>query len=405
MSGATTTQRAWASIDLGALTHNWNVARETCPNQSFLPVIKSNGYGHGIESIAGQLMKDTRGLEGVAVAAMSEAQRLRDCGVTKPIILLPGFINQVELSDCMRLDIEPVVHSKFQVDMLLDPQSGVGYTSFKRFWLKANTGMNRLGMSSKQWQDCYEALRSSFPKTEVVAMSHLACADDVTSSCTPSQVQQFDAVTSTAMAAAAAVSEAAGEDSPTPLRRSLSASGGILAWPSAHCDIVRPGIMLYGSSPFAARSAEQCGLRPVMTLHSRVIAINHVQPGDSVGYGDAFFVADKPMRIGVVSIGYGDGYPRRAPSGTPLLVASSSSPSSSPSEAGTRRMLRMQLAGRVSMDMITIDLTGTEGEVEVGAEVVLWGQGLPAEDIAALCGTISYELFCQVTPRVVRITL
>ena len=385
-------RRAWASIDLGALGHNWNVARSICPNQSFLPVIKSNGYGHGLEAIAEHLMTDTKGLEGVAVAAMSEAERLRDCGVTKPIILLPGFINETELHDCIRLRIEPVVHSKYQVDMLLAVGSGVNSASFNisRFWLKANTGMNRLGMNSLQWLDCYDKLVTTFPNTEVIAMSHLACADDVTSNSTPAQIQRLEMVTSAAETR---------NPSRQPLRRTLAASGGILAWPSAHCDIVRPGIMLYGSSPFAHRSAEQCGLRPVMTLHSRVIAINCVQPGDSVGYGEAFFVADRSMRIGVVSIGYGDGYPRQAPGGTPLLVASSSS-----TAGGAEMMRRVQLAGRVSMDMITIDLTGMEDEVEVGADVVLWGQGLPAEEIASLCGTISYELFCQVTPRVPRIT-
>jgi alanine racemase len=359
------------------LAHNLNVARQTCPNQTYLPVIKANGYGHGLEAIAGQLMKDTRGLEGVAVAAMSEAQRLRDCGVTVPIILLPGFLNQAELTDCMALHIDPVLHSKYQVDLLLDPGSGVSTTSFKRFWLKANTGMNRLGMNSKEWQDCHAALMNAFPGTAVVAMSHLACADDATSNATPSQVEQFDRLTAGLLPGA---------------QRSLAASGGILAWPQTHHDIVRPGIMLYGSSPFAAKTAEECGLKPVMTLRSRVIAINSVRPGDPVGYGESF-VADKPMRIGVVSIGYGDGYPRQAPSGTPLLV-------SSPSSGGG--MCRVQLAGRVSMDMITIDLTDVQ-DAQVGAEVVLWGQGLPAEEIATLCNTISYELFCQVTTRVPRI--
>ena len=371
--------RAWADINLSAVSDNLNVVRETCPNQTILPVIKANGYGHGLEEIANQLMKDTRGMEGVAVAAMSEAQRLRDCGVTVPVILLPGFVNLGELQECKKLNIEPVVHSKYQVEMLLSSHSDV---IFNRLWLKGNTGMNRLGMSVSDWRGSYVSLSKAFPDTKVIAMSHLACADDVTSGATLSQVEQLKVLTSDIDV---------GDGSVTQPRRSLAASGGILAWPRTHCDIVRPGIMLYGSSPLSSRSAEECGLRPVMTLRSRVIAINEVGSGDAVGYG-ATFVPEKPMRIGVVSIGYGDGYPRQAPSGTPVLVASCSA------DGGMRRV---QLAGRVSMDMITIDLTDVPDAV-VGAEVVLWGDGLPVEDVAACCGTIPNELYCQLSPRIPR---
>lgn len=371
-----TSLRAWANIDLSALSHNLNVARQTCRNQTYLPIIKANGYGHGLEAIAGQLMKDTRGLEGVAIAGMSEAQRLRACGVTTPIILLPGFLNQSELKECIELNIDPVIHSKYQVDLLLDPESEVSLSSFKRFWLKANTGMNRLGMNPKEWLDCHGVLVNTFPESKVIAMSHLACADDVNSPKTPSQLKEFDSLTGGISGG---------------ITRSLAASGGILAWPQTHCNITRPGIMMYGSSPFADKTAQECGLKPVMTFQSRVIAINNVEPGTPIGYGETF-VAEKPMRIGVVSIGYGDGYPRKAPSGTPILVKSATS----------GNMHRTQLAGRVSMDMITIDLTDVVG-AEVGSEVVLWGEGLPADEIADICGTIAYELFCQVTPRVPRI--
>ena len=383
MSGEECQLRAWADINLSAVSDNLNVVRETCPNQTILPVIKANGYGHGLEEIANQLMKDTRGMEGVAVAAMSEAQRLRDCGVTVPVILLPGFVNLGELQECKKLNIEPVVHSKYQVEMLLSSHSDVFEASFRRLWLKGNTGMNRLGMSVSDWRESYVSLSKAFPDTKVIVMSHLACADDVTSGATLSQVEQLKVLTSDI---------GVGDGSVTQPRRSLAASGGILAWPQTHCDIVRPGIMLYGSSPLPSRSAEECGLRPVMTLRSRVIAINEVGSGDAVGYG-AKFVPEKPMRIGVVSIGYGDGYPRQAPSGTPVLVASCSA------DGGMRRV---QLAGRVSMDMITIDLTDVPDAV-VGAEVVLWGEGLSADEIASLCETIAYELFCQVTPRVPRL--
>lgn len=385
-----TSHRAWADIDLNALSHNWEVARKSCATQTLLPVIKANGYGHGLEEIAGQLMKDTVRMEGVAVAALSEAKRLRACGVGIPIVLLPGFVTSSELQECAELHLDPVLHSKYQVDMLLAFQgetkdSGTGSGCFTRFWLKADTGMHRLGMSSSDWLGCYSALVDAFPSVKLVAMSHLACADDPSSSATPAQAQSLFQLTRSCQA------------TPPPL--SLAASGGILAWPETHCDIVRPGIMLYGSSPLADKSAKELDLRPVMTLRSRVIAINSVQPGDPVGYGQAF-VAHKPMRIGVVSIGYGDGYPRQAPTGTPVLVWCGD-------------WQRVTLVGRVSMDMITVDLTGVrlaeeeagEGGVRVGAEVVLWGAGLPAEEVAGECGTISYELFCQVTPRVPRVLM
>lgn len=368
-------RRAWAELDLDALTHNLSVARKTCPDATYLPIIKANGYGHGLEAIAGQLMKDTTRLEGVAVAAMSEARRLRDCGVSIPVILLPGFLNQAELTECQQLNVDPVVHSKYQVKLLLDqaPEE----VTFRRIWLKANTGMNRLGMNTAEWREARQAILNALPQIVIVAMSHLACADDPSSPATPSQVQRFEAL----------LPDIAGR----PPRRTLAASGGILGWPQTHFDIVRPGIMMYGSSPLGAKTAVDLGLRPVMTFCSRIIAVNSVQAGDAVGYGEAF-IADKSMRIGVVSIGYGDGYPRQAPSGTPLLVQTS------------HGMERVPLAGRVSMDMITVDLTSVQGDpVQPGAMVVLWGRGLPAEEIAALCGTISYELFCQVTPRVPRI--
>jgi alanine racemase len=375
-------ERAWAELDMSALSHNLAVARAACPAQSLLPVIKANGYGHGLEAVASQLMKEMQvsegvgvgvgGLEGVAVAALSEVRRLRKCGMTLPVVLLPGFVNRDEMEECVRLKVDPVVHSWYQVELLLGAGAGAG-GGFSRVWLKGNTGMNRLGMNVTEWRAAREALLTAFPQTEIVAMSHLACADDMESLATPSQVQRFDSL----------VPE--GDSKP---RRTLAASGGILAWPTTHFDIVRPGIMMYGSSPLATKSAVELGLRPVMTLFSRIVAINCVEAGDPVGYGESF-VADKPMKIGIVSIGYGDGYPRQAPSGTPLLVETPSG------------MKRVRLAGRVSMDMITIDLTDVT--VEVGSVVVLWGQGLPAEEIAGICKTISYELFCQVTPRVPRI--
>lgn len=387
--------RAAASIDLGAFVNNLRLAQAHCPAQSLLPVIKANGYGHGLEAVARALLAAVASetpesetaaggrlrIEGCAVAALSEAQRLRDLAWTLPIVLLPGFSNEQELAESIRLGLDPVIHSPYQL-ALLRASVSADAAGFSRVWLKANTGMNRLGMSAEQWQQAYATL-AAIEGLEVVAMSHLACADELDSNATHEQQRRFDALT----AAIGYAGESLGEQAARVQGKSLAASGGILAWPDTHNSIVRPGIMLYGSSPFATRSASQIGLEPVMTLRSRLIAINEVNEGEAIGYGGTY-VANAPMRVGVVSIGYGDGYPRSAPSGTPVLVETSAGPQ------------RTTLIGRVSMDMITIDVTGLE--LGVGAEVVLWGEGLPADEIAQHCGTIAYELFCQVTPRVPR---
>lgn len=365
--------RAVAQIDLDAFANNIEVVRNACPEQAYLPIIKANGYGHGLEAVAGALVanasqtdQSATTLEGCAIAALSEAQRLREWGWDRPIVLLPGFINTAELDECRRLKVDPVIHSPHQLALLRGNAGGIS-----RVWLKANTGMNRLGLNTEAWLEALTTL-SAVPNLAVVAMSHLACADELDSPATMKQKSQFDSL----LAGVGAI------------RRTLAASGGILAWPQTHYDIVRPGIMLYGSSPFAGRSAQSLGLLPVMTLKSRLIAINTLDAGDAVGYGGTF-VADRPMRIGVVSIGYGDGYPRKAPTDTPVLVETA---------AG---MQRTTLKGRVSMDMITIDVTDLP--VDVGASVVLWGDGLPADEIAQHCATIAYELFCQVTSRVPRL--
>ncbi len=362
--------RASALIDLAALAHNLRVAQTYSSSQTLLPVIKANGYGHGLEAIAGALMAVDAPLAGCAIASLSEAQRLRENAWVLPIVLLPGFVNAAELEECESLELEPVIHSPYQVDLLLTRLKD-STPFFSRVWLKANTGMNRLGMNAEQWRAAYHALTNA--GLSIVAMSHLACADELDSAMSEEQEERFAALTNSI---------------DSNCDRSLAASGGILAWPSSHHDIVRPGIMLYGSSPFGERSAEGLGLEPVMTLRSRLLAINEIQAGDAVGYG-ASFVAEKAMRIGVVSIGYGDGYPRKTPNGTPVLVHT---------HAG---MQRVPLVGRVSMDMITVDLTDIDASV--GAEVVLWGEGLAADEIAQCCGTIAYELFCQVTARVPRV--
>ena len=370
----TKSNRAVASIDARALQHNLRQAAELVGTKQLLPVIKANGYGHGLANVAAAILACDdlpARLTGCAVAGLSEAATLRDAGWSLPILYLPGFVCAAELAQCFALELDLVVHSHYQVSLLLAAFAAEPTRGRVRVWLKANTGMNRLGMNEEEWVAAFKLLKMQ-QGIELVAMSHLACADDQESSMTHRQLGQFEGLLS---------------EIPTRTPRSLAASGGILAWPHTHYDIVRPGIMLYGSSPFAERSAEELGLKPVMTLRSRLIALNEIKKGDTVGYGAAF-TAVTAMRLGVVSIGYGDGYPRKAPTGTPVLVSTS---------AG---LVRTRLIGRVSMDMITIDITGLDCALD--AEVVLWGEGLPADEIAAACGTIAYELFCQVTLRVPR---
>lgn len=367
--------RAVAEIDTSAFASNLAVAASRHAGARLLPVIKANGYGHELELVASVLMSDeVRGipLTGCAVASLVEAEKLRAYGWQLPIVLLPGFVTEDELYQAHELRLDPVVHSAYQARLLLAAIAADDSCKPKRVWLKANTGMHRLGLNESDWLAAFRAI-SAVPGIDVVVMSHLAGADDLDSPATRQQQALFEGLLAQV---------------PTKNSRSLAASGGLLGWPTTHYDIARPGIMLYGSSPFAERSAASIGLKPVMTLRSRLIAINALSKGDAVGYGGTF-VASAAMQVGVVSIGYGDGYPRKAPTGTPVLVQTPTG------------FVRTRLIGRVSMDMITIDVTGLNCAVNAG--VVLWGEGLPADEIAAACGTIAYELFCQVTPRVPRL--
>lgn len=367
-----TSSRALAEIDVAAFLANLKLAASLHGGNRLLPVIKANAYGHGLETLASALLGcDDIPLAGVAVASLAEAQQLRAVNWTLPIVLLPGYVTAEECERGSELRLEPVVHSLYQLDWILAAARPETVQQPKRVWLKANTGMNRLGLHAEDWRTAYDRLLRG--NIEVVAMSHLACADELESSMTTRQQVNFETLL---------------EDTAIKTARSLAASGGLLAWPTTHYDIARPGIMLYGSSPFSERSAQSIGLKPVMTLRSRLLAINSINKGDTVGYG-ATFTADKAMRLGIVSIGYGDGYPRKAPTGTPVLIHTRGG------------IVRSKLVGRVSMDMITVDLTDISAAID--DTVVLWGEGLPADEIADLCGTIAYELFCQVTPRVPRI--
>lgn len=371
-------RRAWATINLSALRKNLAQVRAFSPGSKIYPVIKSNAYGHGMAQAAAALKASTTNISGLAVATVDEALTLRKLEAELPILLLNGFINEEELRECLAQRIEAVVHAEYQLEALDKVRTEEVLSEARKFWIKYNTGMNRLGLSKQQASEVYLRLQKS-PNTELVLMSHLACADDPDS-------QKFASFTQQQLKYLAALRSELVTASKQHVECSMAASAGILQWPDTHLDYVRPGVMLYGSSPMAGKTGEELGLLPVMTLRSRLITIRDLKAGESIGYG-ATYVCDRDTRMGTVSIGYGDGYPRSAINGTPVLVRTASG------------SVRTRMIGRVSMDMITIDLTGID-DAQIDDEITLWGEGLCADEVARAAGTISYELFCKVTPRV-----
>ena len=370
--------RARATIDLRALKKNLSQVSAHCPESQIVPVIKANAYGHGVEKVALALNAMHRKFAALAVASMEEAIQLRTLGISTPILLLSGFRDKVEMDLCLNHKIEPVIHSMYQfeeIDKYLQTEilTGVG-----RVWVKFNSGMNRLGLDKEQALRVYGDFHRH-PETEVVFMSHLASADDPESQSavelTQRQIAEFDSL-----------KQQIANSTQGPVQASLAASAGILSLPQTHHQFVRPGFMLYGGSPFTNRTAEEIGLLPVMTLRAKIIAINNVEAGGTIGYG-ATHRCRQYTRVGIVSIGYADGYPRSAKNGTPVLVNTKQGPR------------RAGLLGRVSMDTIAIDLTGLD-TVKIADDAVLWGDGLSADEVARYADTISYELFCKVTKRV-----
>ncbi|MDP6650498.1 MAG: alanine racemase [Gammaproteobacteria bacterium] len=372
------TKRAWATIDLNALRKNLARVRALCPESKIIPVIKSNAYGHGMEQTARALKDSHTRITAFAVATLTEALELKQLDLESPILLLNGFIGAEELALCLEAGIEPVIHSPYQIELLEAQFATEIFGDKRKLWLKHNSGMNRLGMTAESCVEAYTKLHK-YPGTEFVLMTHLGYADDMNDpdsrEFTARQMEEFNVVHKKVLAA---------RQEPAPC--SVAASAGILTLPDTHLDFVRPGVMLYGSSPLANETGEEIGLQPVMTLSSRLIAIHDLSAGDAVGY-NASYVCDRDTRVGVVSIGYGDGYPRSAGNGTPVLIKT---------RLGS---IRTRLIGRVSMDMITVDLSGIEA-VSINDEVVLWGSGLCVDEVAHAAQTIAYELFCKVTRRV-----
>ncbi len=354
------TRPARALIDAQALRHNLDRVRQAAPQSRIMAVVKAGGYGHGLERVAKILLK----AHAFAVASFEEGLALRNSGVAHPICLLEGFFDADELALLNHYRFLPVIHHESQLLQLEKSRN----RSPIDVWVKVDTGMHRIGFATEKTAEVLTRLNNCAVVDRIRLMSHLANADDTSDTTTNTQITRFESV-------------AAG----LGLECSLANSAGILAWPESCLDWVRPGIMLYGASPLIRRSATELGLQPVMTLMSQLIAVNHQRKGERVGYGGEW-VCPEDMPVGVVAIGYGDGYPRDAPAQTPVLVNGQ----------------RVPLIGRVSMDMITVDLR-TQVNAKVGDPVVLWGKGLPVDEIASCAGTIAYELLARMPPRVPRV--
>lgn len=360
---------AQAVIDLSALRHNLQRARAVDPEARQFAVIKADAYGHGMVPVASALASMAEGAaDGFAVASVEEAIALRQAGITQPILLLEGFFHADELPLIQQHGLEIVLHQLAQLEALEAASNEQADAAPLTVWLKVDTGMHRLGFELSELPAVWQRLtHCALVRQAPRLMTHLANADDFHDPSTQQQIERFNTVLPGATAL-----------------RSIANSAGILGWLGSHSDIDRPGIMLYGVSPFLDETGADRRLRPVMTLQSELIAIKACRQGDPVGYGGSWR-CPQDMAVGVVGIGYGDGYPRHAPSGTPVLVNGQ----------------RVALIGRVSMDMICVDLR-SQPEAKLGDAVVLWGEGLPAEEVASAAATIAYDLFCGVTARIPR---
>jgi len=344
-----------ATIHAAALRHNLGVAKSHAPQSNIMSVIKANAYGHGLLRAA----KALEASDGFAVLGINEAVTLREAGFRQAILLLEGLFDTTEVAVAIQHKLTVVVHCEPQLHML-EAYRGDGRVNV---YLKVNTGMNRLGVPVGRFWSFFDRLKACKAVGQVTLMTHFATADEAAG--VAEQFALFDELT---------------REIPRP--RSMANSAAILRYPQTHADWVRPGIMLYGATPVASQPAAEFNLQPAMTLSSAIIAVQQLQPGQSLGYGHRF-TADRPTRIGVVACGYADGYPRHAPNGTPIAVAGKL----------TRTL------GRVSMDMLYADLTDVP-EADIGSPVELWGVQVPVDAVAGAAGTVGYELLCAVAPRV-----
>jgi len=351
-----------ATIHADALRHNLASVRARAPSSRVMAMVKADGYGHGLETVVSAL----RSADAFGVASIGDARRIRTLGLEQPVLVLSGFDSPADLEQLRALGADSIVHHPAQLDMLEQADGApIGC------WLKIDTGMHRLGFAPGQVREAHARLSAARGVAgDIVLMSHFASSDEfegvsANSRQTRDQLQVFAEAT-------------AGLPGP----RSLANSAAVLGWPGSHGDWVRPGGALYGMSVVPGKTGTDFGLRPAMTFATRLLAVNHVRRGEHIGYS-ATWETPEDMAIGVAAVGYGDGYPRLAPAGTPVLVNGAPA----------------QVVGRVSMDLMTIDLRG-HPDARAGDPVRLWGEGLPVECVADAAGTIAYDLTCSITRRV-----
>ena len=349
-----------ATIDQAALRHNLAQVYLRTPGAKIWAVVKANGYGHGLAAA----MRGFEAADGLALIEPEGAEQLRTLGWRKRILLLEGAFDAADMALAVRCQLDLTIHNQKQIELF----EQATHKSPLHIHLKMNSGMHRLGFSPAVFATAIDRLRAHPAVATITLMTHFANADatnaGVAAAAVGAQMQRFSE-----------------QCTPFDGLWSVSNSAASVRYPSLHSDWIRPGIMLYGGMAELA-AAQNMMLQPAMTLRSELIEVQHLVAGDAVGYGGCF-VASRPMKIGVVACGYADGYPRHAPTGTPILIEG----------------IRTQVVGSVSMDMITVDLTPIP-HAEVGSGVVLWGTGLPIDEVAKAAGTIGYELMCALAPRV-----
>ncbi|MCK3654532.1 alanine racemase [Pasteurellaceae bacterium Macca] len=366
---------ATATINGNALRHNIELIKSLAPHSKVCAVVKANAYGQGISRVIHNLADK---VDAFGVARIKEALTIQESGYGGKILLLEGFFDREELLKTLSRRFDTVIHSLEQLELLEEAgrewqtEQAKGFWQRKakiyfpiNIWLKIDTGMHRLGIHPEQVPEFYQRLQACPLVESIQFVSHFSRADEPDCGYTEKQIATFETATA-----------------PYSAQKSISASSGILYWQQAHYDWVRPGVIMHGISPHS-RPITDLGFKPVMTLSSSLIAVRTHKAGEPVGYGGAW-VSEKDTKIGVVAIGYGDGYPRNTPEGTPVLINGRKVP----------------IVGRVSMDMMTVDL-GAESHDKVGDEVILWGEDLLIEEVAAAIGVINYELITKLTPRVI----
>ena len=355
-----------AIINIQALRDNFSLAQLLAPNSKTMPMIKANAYGHGAVEVA-KALADMSPAYGVA--CIEEALTLRDAGIEQPILLLEGTYSADEVPVAAREDFWLMVENTPQIEAIVNAKLKVPVN----VWIKIDTGMHRLGFPVQEVQSACQQLRASGNVAQqIVLASHFAWADNLTEGFTEQQLARFESTIQNI--------------DQTDTLQSLANSAAILGWPQTHRDWQRPGYMLYGNSPFTSAQTNADKLKPVMTFKSAIISIRSVEAGESVGY-TANWVASRTSSIATVAVGYGDGYPRHAPNGTPVLI----------------RGVECPLVGRVSMDMISVDITDLPESVTIGEPVTLWGPDLPVNKVAKQCHTIGYELLTRMPSRVPRV--